>query len=183
MPPAGANLAAIKASVTHFTTAGENPVSIFGVTAETLPSLSIFAESVTEPPLFGSFFSAALKHALNLGRRPWMTVSGETTFGVVISFDTAVTAVVFTSGSAGAAGADATLGAAEATGAAAVGSGAGATGATLDAADGAAGGGAAGVLRPQAAADRTTASAKESDVGELMAAQPTPPPLRYAARE
>jgi len=100
-------------------------------------------------------------------------------FGVEISFDTAVTAVVLTSGSAGAAGAGAALGTAEATGAAAAGSGADAT----RGAGGAAGGGAAGLLGPQAAAERTTASARESDVRELMAVQPTPPRLRYAGRE
>lgn len=83
-------------------TAGERPSGTFGVTAETFPSLSIFAESVTEPAAFGSFFSPSWKHALNFGRRPAMTLSGPTTDGVVISLLTAVTGAVVTSPDAGA---------------------------------------------------------------------------------
>ena len=40
-------------------TAALRPVAFFGVTAETLPSFSIFAESVTEPSSFGSFLRPA----------------------------------------------------------------------------------------------------------------------------
>lgn len=83
-------------------TAGERPSGTFGVTAETFPSFSIFAESVTEPAAFGSFFRASWKHALNFGRRLAMTLSGPTTDGVVISLLTAVTGAVVTSAEAGA---------------------------------------------------------------------------------
>lgn len=78
-------------------TAGERPSGTFGVTADTFPSFSIFAESVTEPAAFGSFFRPSWKHALNFGRRLAMTLSGPTTDGVVISLCTAVTGAVVTS--------------------------------------------------------------------------------------
>ena len=47
MPPDGAKLAAFTFSVRHLTTAGERPASSFEVTAETFPSFSIVADSVT----------------------------------------------------------------------------------------------------------------------------------------
>ena len=97
---------------------GLNPVSIFGVTPDTCPSLSIFADSVTEPlAFFGSFLRPAWKQSLNLGRRPVMTWSGERTFGVETSVETVVSEVVTGGGAAsgastgGAGAADAVAGA------------------------------------------------------------------------